>query len=119
MGSIAFVEKNRTLVLLVALFLVLFGARAALLSYAANPTPFFDEWDGDGFLLLKPYLQGYLGIADLLAPYNEHRIVITRLLVLSIFHLSGYWDVVLQMIVNAILDTATVVAVSYALARVL
>ncbi len=119
MGFAAFVEKNRTLLLLVALVLVLFGSRAALLGYAANPTPFFDEWDGDASLLLKPYLQGSFGIADLFVPYNEHRIVFTRLLVLSIFHVSGYWDVVLQMIVNAILDTVTVVAVSYALARVL
>lgn len=115
----AFVEKNRTSFVLVALFLILFGSRAALLGYAANPTPFFDEWDGDASLLLEPYLQGRLGIADLFAPYNEHRIVFTRLLVLSIFYASGYWDVVLQMIVNAILDTVTVVVVSYALARVL
>jgi hypothetical protein len=119
MGFVAFVEKKRTSLLLLALFLVLFGSRAALLSYAANSTPFFDEWDGDAFLLLQPYLQGRLGIADLLAPYNEHRIVFTRLLVLSIFQASGYWDVVLQMIVNAILDSVTVVAVGYSLVRVL
>ena len=36
---------------------------------------------------------------------------------LAIFNLSGYWDVVLQMIANAILDAATVVAISYALSR--
>ncbi len=39
------------------------------------------------------------------------------MLTLAIFNLSGYWDVVLQMIANAILDAATVVAISYALSR--
>ena len=49
--------------------------------------------------------------------HNEHVIFFTRLLTLAIFNLSGYWDVVLQMIANAILDAATVVAISYALSR--
>ncbi|HZZ61883.1 MAG TPA: hypothetical protein VFE63_12010 [Roseiarcus sp.] len=78
-----------------------------------------DEWDGDAASLLEPYLQGKLTIGDLLAPFNEHRIFFTRLLVLSIFHISGYWDVVLQMIVNAVLDSVTVVAICFALSRVL
>ena len=83
------------------------------------PTPFLDEWDGDAAGLLKPYLQGRLTVGDLLAPFGEHRILFTRLLVLSIFHVSGYWDVILQMIVNAIVNSAAVVAISYALSRVL
>lgn len=76
-----------------------------------------DEWDGDADLLIRPYLSGHLSIGDLFAPYNEHRIAITRLLVLSILRISGYWDVVQQMIVDAFLDSATVVAIAYALAR--
>ena len=35
------------------------------------------------------------------------------------FNVSGYWDVVLQMIVNSVLDAVTVVAIAYALSRVL
>ncbi len=68
---------------------------------------------------MTPYLHGNLTVSDLFAPFNEHRIFFTRLLVLSCFDISGYWDVVLQMIANAILDAATVVAISYALSRVL
>lgn len=107
------------LLLLAALFLILIGARAALIGYAGNPTPFLDEWDGDAAQLLIPYLQGRLTPGDLFAPFAEHRIFFTRLLVLSTLHVSGYWDVVLQMIVNAIVDAATIVAISYGLTRVL
>jgi hypothetical protein len=111
--------KRGGVALMISLFFILLGSRAVLINYAANPTPFFDDWDGAAVSLLNPYLQGRLTIGDLLAPYNEHRLFFTRLLVLSIFHVSGYWDVILQMIVNAIVDSATVVAIGYALARVL
>ncbi|MBV8655560.1 MAG: hypothetical protein JO160_05895, partial [Candidatus Eremiobacteraeota bacterium] len=100
--------------LLIALFFILVGARAALIFHAGNPTPFIDEWDGEAAYLLQPYLQGRLTVGDLLAPFNEHRVLFTRLLVLSVFHISGYWDVILQMIVNAIVGSATVVAIGYA-----
>ena len=90
-----------------------------LISYAGSPTPFLDEWEADGALLLEPYIQGDLTLSDLFIPLNEHRIFFTKLLVLLIFNVSGYWDVVLQMIVNSVLDAATVVAIAYALSRVL
>jgi hypothetical protein len=104
---------------LLSLFLVLVGSRAVLISHAASPTPFLDEWEADGARLLKPYLRGELKLSDLFVPLNEHLIVFTKLFVLSIFNISGYWDVVLQMIANAVVDAATVVAVACALSRVL
>jgi hypothetical protein len=112
-------EDKGAAILLASLFLVLLGSRTVLIRYAGNSTPFFDEWDGDAASLLQPYLQGKLTIGDLLAPFNEHRVFFTRLLVLTLFDISGYWDVVLQMIANAVLDSATVVAISFALSRVL
>ncbi len=112
-------DQNRTPILLASLFLILLGTRAVLISYAGSPTPFLDEWEADGALLLEPYIQGKLTISDLFIPINEHRIFFTKLLVLLIFNVSGYWDVVLQMIVNSVLDTATVIAIAYMLSRVL
>src|SRR5271165_635836 len=112
-------KEGPTLILIASLFLILIGSRAALIAYAGNATPFLDEWDADAAHLLKPYLQGHLTIGDLFCPINEHRIVFTKLAVLSIFEISGYWDVVFQMIVNAFVDSATIVAIAYALARVL
>ncbi len=112
-------DQRGVTVLLLSLFLILVGARATLISYAGNATPFLDEWEADGSHLLKPYLDGTLTVADLFVPLNEHLIFFTKLAVLSIFNISGYWDVVLQMIANSILDSATVVAIAYALSRVL
>jgi hypothetical protein len=112
-----FVDDRRQALLLASLFLILVGSRAAVIGYAGNATPFTDEWDGEGANLLRPYLQGTLTIADLFHAHNEHVIFFTRLLTLAVFNLSGYWDVVLQMIVNAILGAATVVGISYALSR--
>ena len=112
-------DQNRTPTLLASLFLILLGTRAALISYAGSPTPFLDEWEADGAHLLERYIQGNLTLSDLFIPINEHRIFFTKLLVLLIFNVSGYWDVVLQMIVNSVLDSATIVAIAYTLSRVL
>ncbi len=112
-----FLDDRRQALLLVSLFLIVLGARAIVINYAGNPTPYADEWDGEAANLLKPYLDGALTARDLFRAHNEHVILFTRLLTLGIFNLSGYWDVVLQMIANAILDAATIVAISYALSR--
>jgi hypothetical protein len=112
-------DQNLTSILLASLFLILLGTRALLIRYAGSPLPFLDEWEADGARLLEPYIQGNLKISDLFIPLNEHRIFFTKLLVLLIFNISGYWDVVLQMIVNSVLDSVTVVAIAYTLSRVL
>ena len=112
-----FLDNRRQTFLFVSLFLILIGARAVVINYAGNTTPYTDEWDGEAASLLEPYLKGALTIGDLFHAHNEHVIFFTRLLTLAIFNVSGYWDVVLQMIANAILDAATVVAISYALSR--
>jgi hypothetical protein len=112
-----FLDHRRQTLLIVSLFLIVVGARAVVINHAGNVTPFADEWDGAGANLLKPYLQGALTIRDLFRAHNEHVIFFTRLLTLAVFNVSGYWDVVLEMIVNAILDAATIVTICYALSR--
>lgn len=112
-------DKRHDIILFVSLFLILVGSRFIVISHDGNYTPFWDEWDGDAANLLLPYLRGNLGLHDLFRSHNEHVIFFTRLLTLAIFNISGYWDVILQMIVNAFLDAATVIAISFALSRVL
>ena len=114
-----YLSKRQNAVLFVSLFLVLVGARAAVINYAGNSVPFGDEWDAVAAGLLRPYLQGHLKVADLFSAHNEHVIFFTRLVTLAVFEISGYWDVILQMIANAILDALTVVAISAALSRTL
>src|SRR5271165_1104835 len=96
--------------LFASLFLVLAGARAVVIRYAGNETPFADEWDGVAIHLLRPVLDGSLTLGDLFRFHNEHVFAVTRLLTLAIFKASGYWDVVAQMSVNAVLDAAMVVS---------
>jgi hypothetical protein len=112
-----FLDQRRLPSLLISLFLILIGSRAAVIAYAGNPTPYTDEWDGEAANLLKPYLEGQLTVGDLFHAHNEHIIFFTRLLTLGVFKISGYWDVILQMIANAIIDAATIVAIAYALSR--
>ena len=117
--SMLHLTKRQDAVLYVSLFLVLVGSRAAVINYGGNSVPFGDEWDAVAAGLLRPYLQGHLKLAELFSAHNEHVIFFTRLMTLLIFKISGYWDVILQMIANAILDALTVVAISAALSRTL
>jgi hypothetical protein len=119
MSLVRFVDEHRASLLLISLFLLLLGSRVVLIRYAGFATPFLDEWEADGATLLKPYLAGYLGISDLFLPISEHRIPFTKLTVLAAYQIAGYWDVILQMIINAFVDSMTVVAVAYALSRAL
>ncbi len=86
---------------------VLLGARLWLIAGYGNATPYWDQWSGEAELLYKPFLQGKLGLADLLAPANEHRILTTRLLDLTLLTINGIWNPLLQMAVNAALHVAT------------
>jgi hypothetical protein len=67
-----FLANKRQMLLFVSLFLIVIGSRAVVINYGGNPTPFTDEWDGEGANLLKPYLQGTLTIGDLFHTHNEH-----------------------------------------------
>jgi hypothetical protein len=99
---------------LAALFLVVFGARLWFIGRYGNALPFWDQWDGEASLLIKPWLEGTLAPASLLAPHNEHRIVLTRLLALALFKLNGQWDALLEMTVNAALCATIVVLIAAA-----
>jgi len=79
----------------------LFAANLWLIQYAANLTPYWDEWDAGAASLLKPYLEGTLALRSLFEPFNEHIIFFPRLVILFVYQVSGYYDVILQMILNA------------------
>lgn len=88
-----------------AILLLLTGATANfwIVSRYGNQTPFWDQWDGEGSGLYIPFFDSKLTISHFFAPHNEHRILPTRLLALSLIELNGLWDPILQMMVNAII----------------
>lgn len=85
----------------------LFGIKLWLIGAYGNATPFWDQWDAEAANLYKPFLEGTLGWADLIAPHNEHRIFTTRLLALALLAVNGIWNPLLQMVVNAVLHIVT------------
>lgn len=95
-----------------ALFLAVVGARFWLIAHYAGPLPYWDQWDGIGAGLLKPWLEGRLTFHHLLAAHNEHRIVLTRLLSLGLVAANGQWDGRLEMAVNALFCGAGAVALA-------
>jgi hypothetical protein len=101
--ALAFNQKFLFGTTLLYLFLTVFGARLWLIQHYGNALPFWDQWDGEAAVLLKPWLEGNLSLGALFGPHNEHRIVLTRLLTLGLFNLNGQWDALLEMTVNAAL----------------
>ncbi len=87
-----------------ACVLAVIGAKCWMISAYASPTPFWDQWDAEAALLYQPYFAGTLQLSDLFAPHNEHRMLIHRLWSLMLLALNGYWDPILQMVVNTLLS---------------
>lgn len=95
------------LALLVALLLLIVGAKFRLIDRYGSDLPYWDQWDAEGDYLIRPYLDGRLKAAEFIAPHNEHRIAFTRLLVLGLYDLGGHqWDGRVQVEVNAVLHAA-------------
>ncbi|WP_156664660.1 hypothetical protein [Mycobacterium sp. 852002-51057_SCH5723018] len=84
------------------------GSRLIVISALGSPCPLLDQWNGEADRLYAPYLKGALSFADLMAPHNEHRIFVFRVLALIHLELAGEWNTRLEMILGAITLTATV-----------
>jgi hypothetical protein len=76
--------------------------------------PFWDQWD-EANALFKPWVEGRLSWADMIAPASDHRIVLTHLLDLSLTWLNGRWDPLLQMTVNAFFHAAFACGLAFCL----
>ena len=85
---------------LVALFLVVLGAKLWVMQLYGSPLPLWDQWY-EAELFFRPWLEGHLTWKDFFAAYCDHRMLFTRLLDLSIIGLNGRWEPMLQMTVNA------------------
>jgi hypothetical protein len=98
------------------MFFLVYGAKSTLIGAAGSPLPYSDQWNFEALGLYRPYLTGTLNWDQLLAPYNEHRMFFTRLLLLGLFELRGGWDPILDMLVNGLF--AAIAGVVYAAAVV-
>jgi hypothetical protein len=96
----------------VALFAVTLGSRWALIAQHGVPVPFHDQWSAEGEAILEPWTKGELTWSSLWKPSNEHRPVLTRLVALAEFRMTGRWDTRVQMLVNSLFYALTAVALS-------
>ena len=98
-----FLKNHRPCVLFlsVALCLIMIGSRYWLIDHYGSDLSYWDQWDAEWNTLFRPYLSGTLSVNDLLAPHNEHRVLLSRLLSLGLLFINGQWDSSLQMVVNS------------------
>jgi len=102
--------KDNGLLLYLAFFCIIFGAKAIVISNFGSSIPYWDQWDAQADCLYRPWIEGMLKWSDLFASHNEHRIFNTRLLSLLLLYLNkGVWDPMFEMYFNAILHTAALV----------
>ncbi|HEY1661724.1 MAG TPA: hypothetical protein VGI03_04840 [Verrucomicrobiae bacterium] len=101
---------------LLALFLVALGGQLWVAWLYGSPVPIWDQWD-EAYSVFKPWLEGHLTWSQLIAPDNNHRILMTRLLDLGLIQLNGRWDPMLQMTVNAVIHAVFACALAFCLWR--
>lgn len=68
-----------------------------LVAAAGTDIPFHDQWGIEGGWLYPAWRGGHLQAADLVQPFNEHRILWTHLLNLGLFAGNGQWDPLVQL----------------------
>ncbi|MEO5957794.1 MAG: hypothetical protein ABIZ49_10850 [Opitutaceae bacterium] len=107
-------RRDRRAVVFVAFAALIFASRAWLIETWGSAVPFLDQWSVDGDLY-RAWIAGTLRASDLVAAHNEHRILLTRCADLLLFIFSGHWNPWAQLLLNAVLHTATaaIVAVTF------
>jgi hypothetical protein len=99
---------------LAALFLVVLGAKLWVVQLYGSPLPLWDQWH-EAERFFRPWVEGHLTWKDFFAAHNEHRILFTRLLDLSVIWLNGRWEPLLQMTINAFIHAAFVCGLAFCL----
>ncbi len=103
----------------VSLFLAGLGAKYGLILAKGFSFPYHDQWQAEAAELFIPYLSGKFTLATLVEPHNEHWIIFTRLLDLTLLRLNGQWDSLLEMTCNAVIHCAGVAGFAWAMASLL
>jgi hypothetical protein len=92
----------------IAFAILLYGIKLRVIVSYGGATPYWDQWDGEAANLYSPFLKGSLGLKELFAPHNEHRIFITRIYSLLLLKINGFWSPAVQMVVNAVLHIGAI-----------
>ena len=85
-----------------------------LVYYYASDIPIFDEWEIAH--LLDKFYSGTLTFRDIIAQHNEHRIVLTKIIILLNAILTG-WNMYVEYAVNILFALGTSVVIYYAISK--
>lgn len=88
--------------------LAVWGARLAEIHFFASDVPYNDQWYIEAAQIIQPWLDGTLRLQDFFRPHFEHLPVWTRLLAWLQVAVTGRWDPLVQMTVNATLHAGFV-----------
>ncbi|HRE79800.1 MAG TPA: hypothetical protein PLN52_02070 [Opitutaceae bacterium] len=108
---------NGTILIGFALFAFILLARVTLIANAGNDIPFFDQWEGEAKILYHAWETGAWTWRDFLRPHNEHRLLATQVLNVSLLSLNSQWDPLVQMVAGACLSAFTAAALMVWVAR--
>jgi len=79
------------------------GARLAEIRFFGSDVPYNDQWYIEAAQIISPWLDGTLRLRDFFAPHFEHLPVWTRFLAWLQVAITGRWDPLVQMTINAVL----------------
>lgn len=97
---------------LMALGVVVFASKLAVMRDTPVLSPYWDLWDGLGLDVYIPWEEGRLKWAQMFAFHNEHRIFFSRLFALDALILNGQWDPRLGQVLDAGVHALTLVVIA-------
>ncbi|MFC1461552.1 hypothetical protein ACFLQR_03420 [Verrucomicrobiota bacterium] len=107
------------LMCVIALFLIIFGSKLWLIREFGSDLPYWDQWRAEAGDLLIPWANKSLSIGAFFKPHNEHRIVFTRLLSMTLVMLNQQWDARLATVVNAGIHSLSAVILLWLMVRLI
>ncbi|MDB6170224.1 MAG: hypothetical protein JWM88_3088 [Verrucomicrobia bacterium] len=87
--------------------LLIFGGKLWFIDAAGSDLPTWDQWDAEGEVVLRPWLEGWMRAKEIFHPHNEHRVVTTKLYALGLFVANRQWDAFVETTANAAVHTAS------------
>jgi hypothetical protein len=98
------------LLLALAVFVVIVGAKLVVIERSGTDLPFWDQWAKEGELTHAPWLERGELWKNLFTPHNEHRIAPTLATNLALVASSGQWDARVQCVVSGALHALLLAA---------
>lgn len=101
-------NRRRIVLAAVGVGMLTFGCRLWIAEGQVSWNLFLDQWATEMAGVIVPLAHGKLVLGDMVASTNEHRVLLTRALSLSVIISNGSWDNRIFVIVNFLLESFAV-----------